>query len=165
MKTYVILLLSFFISSLALAHDGPAYPILVDKTFGTNKLSVWADPDVGLGSFWLYLEGENGQDFTLLIKASPVDQPAHLLTSFAKISKNEPGKSVFIATLPFDREIMWNVEISLKQNNLEVASFKLPLEVTPPGPNKLEVAVYFIPFLLLGFLWIKVVVAKRKKSV
>ena len=32
----------------ALAHEGPPYPIIVNKSAGPCVLSVWADPDVGI---------------------------------------------------------------------------------------------------------------------
>ena len=34
------------------AHEGPPYPILVDKTLGPCVVSVWSDPDVGTGTFF-----------------------------------------------------------------------------------------------------------------
>ncbi|HEX2163472.1 MAG TPA: hypothetical protein VHM02_05945, partial [Thermoanaerobaculia bacterium] len=35
----------------AAAHEGPPYPIVVDRPAGPVLLSVWADPDVGTGTF------------------------------------------------------------------------------------------------------------------
>ncbi|HEX8293582.1 MAG TPA: hypothetical protein VF570_17600, partial [Pyrinomonadaceae bacterium] len=42
------------------AHEGPPYPILVDKNLGPSVASVWADPDVGTGTFFVILEPRQG---------------------------------------------------------------------------------------------------------
>src|SRR5215510_7571836 len=34
------------------AHEGPPYPIMVDKMIGPCLVSVWADPDVGIGTYF-----------------------------------------------------------------------------------------------------------------
>jgi hypothetical protein len=170
MKMALRLLIGFFISHCfylsVFAHEGPAYPILVDRPINGTKLSIWADPDTGKGSFTLFLEGENTSNFTIELTASPVDDPHHILKALGQLLPDgESNRSTYSTTLPFERSIMWNVEFVLKQNGHSDTSFTLPVDVTPPGPNKLEFAVYFLPFLLLGFVWVKVVIAKKKRSV
>jgi hypothetical protein len=156
MKMALRLLIGFFISHCfylsVFAHEGPAYPILVDRPIK--------------GSFTLFLEGENTSNFTIELTASPVDDPHHILKALGQLLPDgESNRSTYSTTLPFERSIMWNVEFVLKQNGHSDTSFTLPVDVTPPGPNKLEFAVYFLPFLLLGFVWVKVVIAKKKRSV
>ncbi|MBO0721927.1 MAG: hypothetical protein J2P41_13975, partial [Blastocatellia bacterium] len=52
---FVMVLLS--VSSMeASAHEGPPFPIIVDKNIGPCVLSVWADPDVGIGTFFIILD-------------------------------------------------------------------------------------------------------------
>src|SRR5688572_12373430 len=63
MKIGRILLAAWFLtldSLPALAHEGPPYPIIVDKAAGPCMLSVWADPDVGTGTFFIILEPHEG---------------------------------------------------------------------------------------------------------
>ena len=43
-----------------LAHQGPPYPLLVDRTVGPWIVSVWADPDVGVGTFFVMLDPAPG---------------------------------------------------------------------------------------------------------
>ncbi|MDD4975923.1 MAG: hypothetical protein PHY93_16320 [Bacteriovorax sp.] len=168
MKFVLTLLISIFISHSiffgVFAHEGPAYPISVDRPINGAKLSIWADPDTGKGTFMLFLEGEKTSNFTINMVAFPVDDPIHILKTTAQLSNEGEKRSTYSAALPFDRSIIWNIEFSLKQNGNTVSTFMLPLNVTPPGPNKLEFAVYFLPFLLLGFVWVRVVIAKRKRS-
>ena len=42
------------------AHEGPPYPIIVDQPSGPYVITVWADPDVGVGTFYVTLEAAGG---------------------------------------------------------------------------------------------------------
>lgn len=164
MNTFRTLILSLFFSGLLHAHEGPAFPILVNQKIDANNLSIWADPDTGEGSFFVYLEGPESSSYSIVVHATAADDPREKLVQSAILTEKLDGKASYKAIVPFTRAIMWNVEFQLKQNGSTQKSFIIPLEVTPPGPNKLEFAVYFLPFILVGFLWLKVVLAKRKKS-
>ena len=169
MKVFLgfLFLISFsLLLSLSLsAHEGPAYPILVDHNFHQAKLSIWADPDTGAGTFSIYIAGEkspNLNDYQIEVSATPTNDPSHRLTKLAILVEKNDQQSTYKVVLPFDRELMWNVEFHFKQNNLTIADVTEKVEVTPPGPNKWEFALYFLPFLLLGFIWLRVVIYKRK---
>src|SRR5690606_31855498 len=38
------------------AHEGPPFPIIVDERVGPYVVSVWTDPDIGIGTFFVVLE-------------------------------------------------------------------------------------------------------------
>jgi hypothetical protein len=40
----------------AAAHQGPPYAMFVDRAVGPYTLSVWGDPDVGTGTFYVIFE-------------------------------------------------------------------------------------------------------------
>ena len=40
----------------AQAHEGPPFPIIVDEPLGPYVVSVWTDPDIGTGTFFVVLE-------------------------------------------------------------------------------------------------------------
>ncbi len=161
-------LLSAFLFSFAIyAHEGPPFPILVDHTFGDSKLSVWADPDTENGTFLFYPEGATSHETLLFeIKATPKDKNEPILKSTALSAQLEQGKHSYSATLPFPTEGFWNVTIQVKnkQNGDILTNVTIPVEVTPPGPSKTEFAVYLVPFVLIGAIWIRVILFKRKKA-
>lgn len=159
-----LILLQFVFPATGLTHDGPAFPILVNQKVDAISLSIWADPDTGEGSYFLYLEGPESSSYSITVLSTATDNPSEKLLQSAILTEKEDGKSSYKAIVPYTRAIMWNVEFQLKQNGNTQKSIIIPIEVTPPGPNKLEFAVYFLPFILVGFLWVKVVLAKRKKS-
>jgi hypothetical protein len=152
----------FFLSHQIFAHEGPAYPILVDKKISTGKVSIWADPDTGKGTFDIFIEGKTPLIKSVHLRSVPENDNAHVMETDAQLISTEGERQNFRAVLPFDRELVWKVEFVLKQNDGTENSTNLPVEVTPPGPNRLEFALYFLPFLLLGLIWIKVMFAKRK---
>lgn len=162
-------LLSLSVISEAHAHEGPPFPILVDQKFLDHKLSVWADPDTGNGLFLFYPEGEklNPNDYLYeVITSTKNGEQKELLAGISMRSVDEKGKFTFTVSVPFTREAIWNIQILVKnkQNGDIVLDQTIPVEVTPPGPNRLESLIYLIPFLLLGGIWIKVVIHKRKKT-
>ncbi|MBC7711689.1 MAG: hypothetical protein H7177_00015 [Rhizobacter sp.] len=167
MKKYFFLF-SMLVISEVFAHEGPPFPILVDQKFLTNKISVWTDPDTEKGTFLFYPEGENlkGDDFIYQIKATPTTGPKEILSALAMKGEQQNGRFTYTATIPFPRAMVWNVEILVKnkQNGDVLLDQTLPVEVTPPGPNRTEILVYLIPFLIIGGIWIKVVIHKRKKT-
>lgn len=58
------------------AHEGPPYPVLVDQRCGPYRVSVWGDPDVGTGTFFITLETPRGVRFvhptTVRLAVAPV---------------------------------------------------------------------------------------------
>lgn len=156
--TYFLLL--FSLSSFA--HNGPAYPILIDKEIDAHKISIWADPDFNEGIFSIFIEGDQNSNFKIEIESSPFTDPVHILSANANFISNDSKRSTYKSTIFFDRPDQWNVKFTLKKNNLFFSSFTLPVNVSPQGPNKLEFAVYALPFLLTGVLLYKVIATKRK---
>ncbi len=144
-----------------MAHEGPAYPIIVDHPFFTNKLtaklSVWADPDTYKGTFFFYLDNSKLSSALYQVEASPQNAPTHVL-------KVESSENILI--VPFDQNLMWNVTIKLldPKNREILTSKKVVLEVTPPGPNKTEFVIYLIPFVIVAAFWIKMTVVKRNNK-
>ena len=164
----MFILFSLLVISEVFAHEGPPYPILVDQKFLTYKLSVWADPDTENGTFLFYPEGENlkSDNYIYEVKATPQMGSKEILKGTSLQSVDEKGKFTYTATIPFSSEGMWNVEIKVKnkQNGDILLNQTIAVSVTPPGPNPMETLIYMIPFVLLGLIWIKVVIHKRKKK-
>jgi hypothetical protein len=163
MIKFILLLISF---SSAFAHEGPPYPILIDQKVFENRLSIWADPDVGEGTFQFFLEDGNLKElaFTAIeIRAVSPKGIEDKQTYQAKHSSDDK----LVAILPFSSEGLWTLSVILKRPDGNWEQVIVKVEVTPPGPSKLEFAIYTLPFLVAAFFWIKIFWYKhfRKKNI
>lgn len=158
----IFFLMLFFNSFITFAHEGQAYPLLVGKQIGTSVLSIWGDPHLEKGVFDLFIEGNDLATFQIDLKATASNGSDHVLKTHAIFQEKKGDRQNFRAVLPFDREVMWNVEFVVKQNDGTENTVTLPVEVTPAGPSKAEFALYFLPFLLVGLLGIKILATKAK---
>lgn len=145
------------------AHDGPPYAILVDKSLGPTVASVWADPDVGTGTFFVILEPAPGaalpEDIRIDIAVRPLDGHAAEAVHAAE-REAVRGRVQYMAEIPFDAEGPWHVRVLLQSpgGGGEVAT---DVEVTPPGLGRWDLLIYLFPFLLIGALWLRAVTRRR----
>lgn len=154
------------LAPLCFAHEGPPYPLFVNRPTAHGLVSVWTDPDVGEGTFIVLLENEQKlTDDILKVKINTrskknlepfKDYPANRDAEYERQS----GKYAFVGKIPFDHEGMWEVGFTLA-NEPEIL---VDVEVTPPGPSRMEFLIYCLPFVCLGALWLKTVFSKRKAA-
>jgi hypothetical protein len=147
----------------ACAHEGPPYPIVVDKTAGPSLMSVWGDPDVGIGTFYMILEPLKGSAVPGDVKIHVAVQPVSGRLPEARYTaeRDRSSRSVqFKAEVPFDAQERWRLRVMLEssQGAGEVTS---DIEVTPPGFGRWDLLIYFFPFLLIGLLWLRAFFRKR----
>lgn len=158
-----VILLSFSVS----AHEGPPYPILVDQPTEFGELSIWTDPDVGEGTFILWIDATKAkvQDFVAeMVSQSHKNRETPQAYAAQRDSTlgNEQGRIAFVGKIPFDHEGKWQVEFLLKGGGSQYAQ-TIDVDVTPPGPTQAEFFIYLVPFLVLGVLW--ALHAVKRKSV
>jgi hypothetical protein len=136
----------------AAAHDGPPYPILVDEPTVAGELSVWADPDVGVGTFYLYLEAGWSERAPLVrLSVRPVD--GHRDESVHATEPALPGAPFqLLGRVPFDATGAWYLRLEL-EGRAGRTSVERTIEVTPPGPGAIGLVWFLVPFLALGGLW------------
>jgi len=161
--TAAVLVLAY--SARASAHEGPPYPILVDKSLGPSSASVWADPDVGTGTFFVILEPPPGgalpEDIKVEIAVRPAD--GRLAEAVHAASREDVrGRVQYKAEVPFDAEGPWRVRVMLQSagGGGEIAT---DVEVTPPGLGRWDLLVYLLPFAAVGVLWLRAVVGRRNR--
>jgi len=136
-RSLAALALALAAASPAAAHDGPPYPILVDEPFGDRTLSVWADPDVGVGTFYLYLPeekaGEAGQARVSLWVAPSDGRLAEARHDAEPAGGGVPYQR--IARVDFDARGPWSVRFTIELPEPGAAPTELEKEVpvTPPG--------------------------------
>lgn len=144
------------------AHEGPPYPILVDETVAGRLMSVWADPDVGTGTFYFYLPWEKDapqDDTTLHLVVQPTDgRLAEVTWPTERAAEREPFQR--IAYAEFDERGPWTVRFVLETPDGE-GSIATEVDVTPPGLDTFSIVWYLTPFLGIAVLWFKIVQRKR----
>lgn len=153
----------FPFSNPSFAHDGPPYPVIVDRNVGPSLLSVWADPDVGIGTFFITLEALPGGSLPGDIKVEITVQPVSGRlpeARYAALRDTTNKRTQFKAEAPFDSQERWRLRVLLEssQGSGEATT---EVDVTPPGFGRWDLVIYFFPFLLIGFLWLRAFFRKR----
>jgi hypothetical protein len=147
----------------ARAHEGPPYPIIVDKATDLCVLSVWADPDVGIGTFFMMLDplpgGAIPGDLNVTLIVQPVSGRLPEARHSAMIDRSVK-RVQFKAEIPFDAQEQWHLRVQL-QSSQGVAEVATDIEVTPPGFGRWDLVIYLFPFLLVGVLWLRAFSRKR----
>jgi hypothetical protein len=156
----------FFTTSGASAHEGPPYPIIVDKMIGPCLVSVWADPDVGIGTFFITLEPPAGgtlpDDIAIEVGVSPIS--GRLAEArYKAVREAFRDRTQFKIEVPFDAEERWLARfyVNSSQGNGEAS---VEIEVTPPGYGRWDLLLYLLPFLGIGFLWLKAFLRGRSRQ-
>jgi hypothetical protein len=148
------------------AHEGPPYPILVDKMTGPCLISVWADPDVGVGTFYIILDPPQGgtlpEDVTVEIGVQPVSGRL-AETRYKAVREALSGRTQFKAEVPFDAQERWLTRILLSSSR-GGGEAAVEVDVTPPGYGRWDLVLYFFPFLLIGFLWFNAFLRRRRRN-
>lgn len=143
------LVLLFCLLLPARAHMGAPYVVLLDEPFGAYRVTVWSDPDVGEGTFYLVaMQGEKTAappPARLWVRASNEKAELGPFETRAEEWGRRPSQA---ARVPFDREGDWEVRL---ESEGHTARFRVL--VTPPGPPWLSWVLGLGPCLLLAALW------------
>lgn len=148
------------VAGTASAHEGPPYPVIVDKAVGPYKLSVWADPDVGTGTFFTIFDTPIYHSPSDPIVSVDVWPSTGRLAPQHFVSVHQPDEA-YKALVQFESEEKWTVKLRV-EGALGPAETQFEVPVTPPGYGRWDLLIYFGPFALVGLLWIAFVVKKRK---
>lgn len=150
----------------AAGHEGPPYPIVVDRPAGPALLSVWADPDVGVGTFHVYLEPLPDRPLpescAVEVVVQPVDGRLAEVGVAAEPYDLDPERQHHVAEAAFDRVGDWRTRflVACGEERGEEATV---VEVTPPGQGPvLDFALYLFPFAALGVLLVRALVVGRR---
>lgn len=145
-----------------LPHDGPPYPIAEEAQLGGRTVSIWADPDVGVGSFFLYVEPRpsHADEFSIAITAAPDDGHAPAERVVSEATPDAPY--ALLGEVPFDRRGSWTLRFEVLGGSSE-SSLSIPVDVTPPGSlGPFDIALYLFPFLLVAGLWFEALRRQRR---
>jgi len=151
---------------LAVAHDGPPYPILVDELIGDWTASVWADPDVGIGTFYFYLPETSERSWEGLTLAAIVQPTDGRLAEARHVADTaEEGQPYQrIALVDFDARGPWQIRFEIAHESAPdelLGQVSTIVDVTPPGLGRVDVLWFLMPFVLIGLLWLKAIQQRR----
>ncbi len=148
------------------AHDGAPYPILVDRPAGAVLLSVWTDPDVGTGTFHIYLEPQKGKPLppacVVHVAVQPVTGRLPEARHETKLIRRDEARYHYLGEVPFDAAEDWRARIIVRCGKEEAEADQV-IAVTPPGQGPLlDFVLYLLPFAGVGFLIVRALVARRR---
>jgi hypothetical protein len=165
-----LILLAFVLTALlplapACAHQGPPFPILVDRRVGPYVASVWTDPDIGTGIVYVVLEPPEGHRLpartSVRVGVRPVSGRLAEVFYDAEPQRAQSGARYF-TKVRFDTGGMWRLRVLLTGPE-GGGDLSAEVEATPDGTlGPIELGLYAIPFLAVGFLWIKAVLRSAK---
>jgi hypothetical protein len=149
--------------AIASAHEGPPYPLFVDRQVDAYVVSVWTDPDVGDALFFVMLNAPAQLPPDLRVEIGVQPSSGRLPEAFYPAEReNLQGQVQYRAQVQFDAEELWNVRVRLQsgQGNTETLA---TVEATPPGYGRWDLLVYLMPFLAIGVLWAIAMVRRIKR--
>jgi hypothetical protein len=158
----VIILL--FVKSVS-AHEGPPFPLFVDRKVDRYVVSVWTDPDVGTALFFVIINGQDAGQVPADLRVQIGVQPASGRLPEAVYPaerENLQGQLQYRAQVHFDAQELWRVRVRLDsaEGNAEISE---SVEATPPGYGRWDLLVYLVPFLAIGTLWAIAMMRKIKR--
>jgi len=155
--------------SIVRAHDGPPYPIVTDRIAGAFSVSVWTDPDTtddgsAGGQFWVILAPAPGAatsvgdpGVSVAIQAAADPQARGEVTA----TREAPDQPRWFAALPMTHEGRFHVTVSIADGQ-EISRIETEVEATyDERPAPILLAIYAVPFVLAGVLWLKLLLRRR----
>jgi hypothetical protein len=150
------------------AHEGPPFPIVMDKRAGLYVISVWTDPDVGIekGKFFVILQPAPG---TSLPEKNEVEVCVRPTSGrlpevcYAGTRQDLRDRVQYYAEVEFDRQEMWQVLVRVK-GSAGVGEVSAEVEATPPGYGRWDLLIYGFPFILFGLLWGYAALLRRRDN-
>ena len=151
------------------AHAGPPYPIVLGQIVGAYDVSIWTDPDAtddgsAAGQFWVIVRPTGAgvslpSDTRVIVSVDPV-RGGVTRQGTAKPVNGDLSRQ-FVA-LVMDHEGRYVTRASI-DGPLGAADVSAEVDATydlRPSPS--TVGIYLMPFVLIGFLWTKLLLRRRQ---
>lgn len=135
-------------------HVGAPYLVAVQRKAGPYTVTIWADPDVGNGRFFIQaVRGKQavGANTTITVRVRPAASTAPE-RSFRAESPQGGSMPAFLATVPFESKGIWDVRVGLS-GPAGQGELSMSVNVTPAFPPVLTTVLWLVPFVVAGFLW------------
>jgi hypothetical protein len=152
------------------AHDGPPYPIISSEIAGGYAISLWTDPDTtddGTpgGQFWVMVDPASREDAPVgdlraRVAIRPLDRQGPERSGWAEPVGGDSARQ-FVALL-MDHEGRFAVRLEIDGGGHRAAldsEVEATYDLRPP---RALLALYVLPFVLVGVLWTKLLVRRRR---
>jgi len=164
---FVIVVSSWFLR--LEAHSGPPFPILEDRIAGPYKVSIWADPDAtddqsAAGKFWITLQpaargGQVPATTEAQLSIAPVDRSGAERAGRAQPMNGDVQRQ-YLAVL-MDHEGRYGVRVMI-DGPLGAAEVRTETDATYDlRPRPILTLLFIAPFLLVGFVWGKLLITRK----
>jgi hypothetical protein len=152
------------------AHSGSPFPIVSKRVVGSYQLSVWTDPGTtddgsAAGRFWVtILPNRAGatipSETRATVSITPLNGTGPSRTTEAEPVHGDAGSQ--FAALVMDHEGRFHVRVSITGPS-GPAEVDADVDATYDlRPAPWLIALYVMPFVLAGFLWIKLLLRRRR---
>lgn len=146
------------------AHSGPPFPIVTDQVAGAYKVTVWTDPDVTddqtqAGRFWVTVTPA-APSVTVAIRPYDGKTPDR---SAAAGPVNGDNQRHYAALL-MDHEGRYGVHVAIDGPSGKAAVDAYTDATYDLRPRPILTVVFVLPFLLIGFVWGKLLLKRRSLS-
>lgn len=147
------------------AHEGPPFPLFVDRKVDPYVVSVWTDPDIGQALFFVIVSPPDSTSLPADLRVQVAVQPVSGRLAevvYSSERENLPGQVQYRAQVEFDAQEMWRVRVRL-ESPLGNAETSDTVEATPPGYGRWDLLIYLLPFVAIGMLWVIAMARKIKR--
>ncbi len=148
------------------AHSGPPFPMIVDQPIGPVVVSVWGDPDIGVGTFYVTFAAPPGGEIPGDLAVDLVVQPVSGRLPEARYAATRDATTdrvQFTAEAEFDRQEMWRIKF-LIHSSVGTNELATEVEATPAGLGPFDVVLYLLPFLAVAFIWGRAMLRHRSRA-
>lgn len=147
------------------AHTGPPFVVVSEQPAGPYTATVWADPDVGGGSF-IVEASRAGTPLpagtSVTISARPLDGRSGVVSGLAQRQETNDGR-VFLGTLPLDGEGAWEARVVIEGPDGR-GEIGFQLQVTPAIEGWVTTTICMLPFVGLGLAWLVGLWLQRRRA-
>jgi hypothetical protein len=160
----VVALLAVCASVPAWAHIGPPYPIIENRKIGNLTVSVWSNPDVGTGSFFVVIDPPKGASVPADMKVQVIVQPVSGRLPEARYDawrEDLRNRVEFKAVVPFDKEETWRIRILLASGQV-TGETGTDVPVTPTL-GRWSLLFFLLPFLGIAALWLRAISVRANR--
>ena len=144
------------------AHSGPPFPIVTDQAVNGYKVTVWTDPDVTddetrAGRFWVTVAPAAT---SVMVAVKPLDRAGETRTAAAETVNGDRQR--YYTAVRLDHEGRFDVRVDIDGSRGR-ASVDAYVDATYDlRPRPALTVLFLLPFLLVGFVWGKLLLKRRK---
>lgn len=155
-----------FMTSKGYAHEGPPFAIIVDEEVGPYLVSVWTDPDIGIGTFYVVFEPKNDDHEVNDIESVRigVEPVSGRLDEAVYEFESQPARSGarYWTEVEFDKGEFWKVRVAIEGDGFKKELLS-EVEATPDGSiGPIGLLIYALPFVGIGILWFRAIIVRRR---